>query len=518
MSSKFDKHWQGLFEEAMTDVVEWRQQHPQATFNKIEEKMDTRLAQVRAQLLQDLVQMSASTDLRGRSPTKRPLCPECSQPLAANGQHTRDLITTYEQMVTLRRSYGRCPECGHGFFPLDEELGLLPGGYTPQIQEAMTRLGAKMAYEQAQEELQQFCHTLISESTMRRHTMQNGQASEALEKEETVRLEKEAPEATANPDKVFLSADGAFVALTTGEWREVKTVTIGEFETVAGADGKEKVQSHSLSYFSRSYPARDFEQYALPEIHRRGLENANVVVSPNDGAIWIQGFVDYHCPEAIRILDFPHAQGYLADAGKAVYGEGSGAFKAWYRQRSHELKHDPPQQTLTQLDRLHQETDEPDVIEVIDGSLAYLNKRKAMLNYAHFVKQGYPIGSGSAESGHKVVMQSRMKQAGMRWAEEHVDPMLSLRNLICNDRWQEGWQKIVTYRQRQRRAQLQEKCRATIRSAIPLPAKTKDSPSTSLRSIVPKPDKPVPKKPYKPAANHPWRKPFLQQSGHRTIS
>lgn len=401
---------------------------------------------------------------------------------------------------------------GMVFFPLDEELGLLPGNYTPQIQESMTRLGAKMAYEQAQEELSRFCHTQVSEPTIRRHTMQNGQASEVLEKEEAARLEKEAPEATENPDKVFLSADGAYVALTTGEWREVKTVVIGEFETVPGANGKEKVQTHSLSYFSRSYPARDFEYYALPEIHRRGLENANLVVSPNDGATWIQNFVDYHCPEAIRILDFSHAQSHIADAGKAVYGEGTDDFKAWYRQRSHELKHDPPQQTLTQLDQLHQETDKQDGIEVIDGSLTYLNKRKAMLNYTHFVEQGYPIGSGCVESGHKVVMQSRMKQAGMRWAEEHVDPMLSLRNLICNDRWQEGWHKIVTYRQQQRRQQLQDKCRTTVRAAMHIPQKTVDSPNTSLRATGPKPDKPIPKKPYKPAATHPWRKPFLQQS------
>ncbi|MCP4361801.1 MAG: hypothetical protein GY796_27635 [Chloroflexi bacterium] len=77
MTSKLDEYWQGLFEEAMTEVAEWRQQHPQATFNKMEDKLDTRQAQVRAQLLQDLVQMNANTDLRGRPPGERPLCPEC---------------------------------------------------------------------------------------------------------------------------------------------------------------------------------------------------------------------------------------------------------------------------------------------------------------------------------------------------------------------------------------------------------------------------------------------------------
>ncbi len=37
-----------------------------------------------------------------------------------------------------------------------------------------------------------------------------------------------------------------------------------------------------------------------------------------------------------------------------------------------------------------------------------------MIRYARFRAQGYPIGSGSVESANKLVVQSRMKQAGMR--------------------------------------------------------------------------------------------------------
>ena len=27
----------------------------------------------------------------------------------------------------------------------------------------------------------------------------------------------------------------------------------------------------------------------------------------------------------------------------------------------------------------------------------------------------------------------------MHWARSHVDPMLALRNIVCNDRWEEAW-------------------------------------------------------------------------------
>lgn len=258
------------------------------------------------------------------------------------------------------------------FSPLDEELGLLPGSYTPQIQEAMTRLGAKMPYEQARDEIDRFCHSLVSEPTLRRQTMENGRVSEALAKEESEWVEKEVPEVRVTPNKILISADGAFVALTTGEWREVKTVSIGEFETVKKADGREQVETSGLSYFSRSYRARDFEYYALSEVHRRGVEKADIVVATNDGADWIQNFIEYHCPEAVRSLDFSHAQGYIADVGQAIYGEGTAEFQTWFRQTSHGLKHKPPQTTLTQLAQLRPKTDQQPVLEVIDDSLVHL--------------------------------------------------------------------------------------------------------------------------------------------------
>ena len=118
MNSKMDSQWQELFEAAMTEVAKWREEHLGATFREIEDELDRRLAQVRAQLLQDLVHRSPKADLRGRPAKERPVCSKCGEPLAANGQHRRELTTNYEQKVAITRSYGRCPECGSGFFPL----------------------------------------------------------------------------------------------------------------------------------------------------------------------------------------------------------------------------------------------------------------------------------------------------------------------------------------------------------------------------------------------------------------
>ncbi len=41
-----------------------------------------------------------------------------------------------------------------------------------------------------------------------------------------------------------------------------------------------------------------------------------------DGAEWLQGLVDYHRADAVRILDFAHAAEYINDIGQAVQAAG----------------------------------------------------------------------------------------------------------------------------------------------------------------------------------------------------
>ena len=67
------------------------------------------------------------------------------------------------------------------------------------------------------------------------------------------------------------------------------------------------------------------------------------------------------------------------------------------------------------------------------------------IDYAHFRRQGLPIGSGMVESGHKRVVQARLKGAGMHWARSSVDPMLALRCAVCNDRWDAAWADVARH-------------------------------------------------------------------------
>ena len=78
------------------------------------------------------------------------------------------------------------------------------------------------------------------------------------------------------------------------------------------------------------------------ETERRGVSLATSVCAVQDGAEWIQGFVDLHAPDAVRILDFAHARGYLVDIAELVREAGTKLPADWVELQCHDLKHHGP--------------------------------------------------------------------------------------------------------------------------------------------------------------------------------
>src|SRR5437660_7390321 len=102
---------------------------------------------------------------------------------------------------------------GRGFFPLDEELELLPGVLTPQGHECLVRLSGWMPFAKATELLGDFMGMEVSKLVGQNYTQMAGAAYVQMQKEEVEYLERKMPEATTRADKLQISADGAMVPL-----------------------------------------------------------------------------------------------------------------------------------------------------------------------------------------------------------------------------------------------------------------------------------------------------------------
>ena len=382
------------------------------------------------------------------------------------------------------------------FFPLDEELALLPGRLTPLLQDHLAHLGSWMPFAKAASMLERFTHVRVSKATAQRHTEAIGIAYEAVQLAEVEHIEQDWPDVPEGPPKLVVGLDGAFVPVLPGEWAEVKTLVVGELGEPVEVKGEKVVPTHSLSYFSRLSEAETFQRLTLGELYRRRLETASQVAVVSDGAEWIQGFVDYHCPEALRILDFPHAAERICQIGEVVLGVGHASLAAWQTRQLHLLKQSGPTDLVANLTSFAAQHLND---ELVAENLAYLNKRVPQLQYPTFQAQGWPIGSGIAESANKLVVEARLKGAGMHWARPSVNPMLALRNAVCNDRWDEAWQQSTAQILRVglvRRA-VQPKRVAAPEGAPAL------APPIPAAAVVPQSD---PIAPSKPVEKHPWRR------------
>jgi hypothetical protein len=284
------------------------------------------------------------------------------------------------------------PPVRWAFFPLDEQLGLRPKvGFTPKVEEGMARLGTWMPFRAAQRELAFFLGVEVAEASVRQLTEQAGAAQVQAQAEEVEALLRQRPESPAGPAVQLISLDGALIQLVNGQWKEVKTLAMGVVGKAKTKPGEEeRVQTTALSYFSRMSEAETFQQEALGEVYRRGVEKATTVCAVNDGADWIQKWVDYHRSTAVRILDFAHALEYVSKAGQAAFehlplepqepapsrqdqaNRRQERLEGWLNAQGHELKTGEAGQVLAELERLRtlmQGMGEQEAVETVDKSL-----------------------------------------------------------------------------------------------------------------------------------------------------
>lgn len=119
--------WQEWMEDLATGMHQWRAAHPKATFAEIERAVEERIDTLRAQLLQDLVAVSAATDVASQPVAERPRGPAGGELMEARGRQDRALTVPGNRLVRLRRSSVGCPACGAGRFPPGRGVGT-PGG------------------------------------------------------------------------------------------------------------------------------------------------------------------------------------------------------------------------------------------------------------------------------------------------------------------------------------------------------------------------------------------------------
>jgi hypothetical protein len=158
-----------------------------------------------------------------------------------------------------------------------------------------------------------------------------------------------------------------------------------------------------------------------------------------DGAGWIVRQVEQQFQgQATYLIDFYHMSEYLAKAGEVI----SGGNKRWLHKQQERLKVNRVMKVLKEIaDNLESEDEEQEAGPV-RACERYIKNRVGNLDYQGAIESGLPIGSGEVESGHRSVIQARLKLSGAWWKEENAENMLALRTMRASDEWQSYWDKV----------------------------------------------------------------------------
>lgn len=312
----------------------------------------------------------------------------------------------------------------------------------------MVRLGVEIpSYRRAAENFSNLTKVGVSKSRLGELVKLYGGQIVVQQEAEAAAMVKPPPQTAVvtvrdmpQPDSevMALSMDGAMVNIRGEGWKEVKTVCVSAVESrTADETGQIEVRLTHHSYRAGLWEAKEFANQQWAEGCRRGLERAKQLVSVNDGAAWIWLIVQMCWAPCVEILDWWHVVEKLWGLAATLWADDEAATVRWVETQKSHLWHSQLRQLLRAI-RQQCPRGQPLPDKVRTG-VGYLFNHRSRLRYQQFREAGYPIGSGTVEAACKVVMQERMKQAGMRWSRDGAQAMLALRSVLLSDRWNEVW-------------------------------------------------------------------------------
>lgn len=322
-------------------------------------------------------------------------------------------------------------------------------GWTPASIKEAVGLGAEIpSCRRAARRFEGLTKLPMSKSSLVRLVNEYGGklvAEQAAEAEATVKAPERGEEIVwrdiPEPDSevMAVSLDGCLIHIRGEGWKEVKTATISavEVEVQLERDEEKGVRLTHHSYRAGLWDAKEFAKQQWAEGCRRGLEKAKQVVSVNDGAAWIWLIVAMCYAPCIEIIDWWHAVEKLWEAAHSLFGPEAPQAKTWAEQAKSLLWTSRLRALMHQVRQLCPRGQPlPDKVAT---AVNYIFRNRRRMDYATYRQAGYPVGSGSVESACKVVVQERMKQAGMRWSRHGAQAMLALRSILLSERWDAVW-------------------------------------------------------------------------------
>jgi hypothetical protein len=238
---------------------------------------------------------------------------------------------------------------------------------------------------------------------------------------------------------LYIQTDGA--ALNTrlqdeagSTWRENK---LGEVFSSSGIHywiGKNGKRQHRIikkEYVSYIGSVTEFRKHLLACALRGGYGRFKETVAISDGATWIRNVVEEIFPDAQQILEYYHLCENVHTYAKHIFNMDEARYIPWAKEVCDKLRNSEYRQVIKEIENYQKVSSGGYSVNL----LGYITNNIKNIDYKEYEKKGYFIGSGAIESGNKIILQDRLKRAGMRWNITTAQSILSLKSKVESDLW-----------------------------------------------------------------------------------
>jgi hypothetical protein len=327
-------------------------------------------------------------------------------------------LVLQEQLLRLGR---RGPELR----PFCESAGVCNRGYSQRLQRVVVDFGAEHSFAKAAERVREHYGIEVPVEGIRQHTLRHGRSINQL-----------AAEPMAAAKTLIVQMDGTMIPMMepgNGSDRRKGKQLLWREARLCLARPSDKAQPLYGSMLGTAETAAwMWREVAL----KAGLGKKTLVHGLGDGAPWIvDKFRDNFGQQGSYLLDFYHVSEYLAQA--AIKIARSNKQREWTRRQQGRLLNNQSGKVLRSL-QSHLEP--PDTEEApVSAAHRYLSQRHDCLDYVSATASDLPIGSGEIESGHRHIIQKRLKIAGAWWKPTNAQALLNLRTARANNQWSHHW-------------------------------------------------------------------------------
>jgi len=310
--------------------------------------------------------------------------------------------------------------------PFCVRAGVRPRGDSRRLQRVLVDFGAEDSFAQAAQRVQEHYGIDVSVGRVRRHSLLHGARMSALE--------RVAPQQAART--LVTEMDGTMIPIAVppaagADRRKGKQLLWREARLCLAREKDSATPCYGASLGSAELAGTLWAQTA----RAAGLGPQTCVHGLGDGAGWIlTQFGEQFGSQGTYLVDFYHTSEYLVAAAAIVQPQNP---VGWRRRQQGRLLDNKVPAVLRALGNYLEPEGGPDA--PVRTAHRYLDERRGHLDYAGARAAGLPIGSGEIESGHRHVIQQRLKRAGAWWKEPNAEAMLGLRVARANHLWDTYW-------------------------------------------------------------------------------